>query len=106
MTIFILFSGFDIVQKTCYDEIKNHYVPINVVYFPVKKYDEIIDRYLTDSIHLVFPTTLSVGKNKPLEHACTYQCHGCLFFFTAKNKYENHLKVWTKMPDVIYKFEN
>ena len=61
---------------------------------------------MTDSIHLAFPTTLGVGKNKPLEHTCTYQCHGCLFFFTAKNKYQNYLKNSAKMPNVIYKFEN
>lgn len=41
-----------------------------------------------------------------LEQTCTYQCHGCSNLFAAKKKYENHLKVCTKIPSVIYKFKN
>ena len=65
-----------------------------------------IDCYFTDLIRLAFRTTLSTGKIKPLEHTNAYQCNGCLKFFAAKNRLENHLKICSKMPGAIYKFEN
>ena len=65
-----------------------------------------IDCYFTGFIRLAFRTTLSTGKNKPLEHTNACQCNGCLNFFVAKNRLENHLKICSEMPGAIYKFKN
>ena len=65
-----------------------------------------IDCYFTDSIHLAFRLILSKGKNKLLEYTNAYQFHGCLGIFSAKNRFKNYLETCSKMPGVIYKFEN
>ena len=46
------FSGLDTVEKICDNRIKNNYVLVDVVYFPVKKYYEII--YQTVISHIQF----------------------------------------------------
>ena len=100
------FSGFKIVKKKNNEKVKIGYVPIDILYLPLKMIDETIDCYFTDSIHLAFRMSMSVRKNKLLEHINAYQSHGCLVFHAVKSTFESYLKICSNMPGVIYKSEN
>lgn len=50
--------------------------------------------------------SMSVRKNKLLEHINAYQSHGCLIFYAVKSTFESYLKIFSNMPGVIYKSEN
>ena len=93
-------------KKTNDEKVKIDYVPIDILYLPVKKIDETIDCYFTDSIHLAFKMSMSVRKSKLLEHINAYQSHGCLIFYAVKSTFESYLKIFSNMPGVIYKSEN
>lgn len=93
-------------KKTNNEKVKIDYVPIDILYLPVKKIDETIDCYFTDSIHLAFKMSMSVRKSKLLEHINAYQSHGCLIFYAVKSTFESYLKIFSNMPGVIYKSEN
>ena len=50
--------------------------------------------------------SMSVRKNKLLEHINAYQSHGCLVFYAVKSTFESYIKIFSNMPGVIYKSEN
>ena len=56
----------DLISLRIYKKEKKEeeFQPIDIVYQPVKKYDEIIDCYFRDSIHKAYRTTMSQDKKK------------------------------------------
>ena len=77
----------DLISLRIYKKEKKEkeYQPIDIVYQPVKKYDEIIDCYFRDSIHKAYRTTMSQDKKKDKStHSNSYQCFACNKFFFSK----------------------
>ena len=58
------FNRFDIVKNLQERKEKEEFQPIDIVYQPVKKYDEVTDCYFTDSIHEAYRTTMSQDRKK------------------------------------------
>ena len=63
--------------------------PIDIIYKPVKKEDEIIESFFSSQINLAHRTTFS--KNQKLRHSAAFQCCFCSNDHARKNKFDRHI---------------
>ena len=99
------FNGFNIVRIEFDQKIRQNFSPIDILYKPVKKEDEIIDCFFTDKMSLAYRTTYSTGNEKKLEHGCAFRCHFCSKFFCRKASFDRHLEICSGKPGFIYNFD-
>ena len=76
--------------------------PIDIIYKPVKKEDEINERFFSVKIHLAYRSTFS--KNKKNKHGSTFQCYFFCNYFVKKDKFDRHIKNCTGRPGYVYNF--
>ena len=79
------FNGFNIVRIEIDQKIRQNFSPIDILYKPVKKEDEVIDCFFTDKMSLTYRATYSTGNEKKLKHSCAFRCHFCSKFFLSKS---------------------
>ena len=97
------FNGFTFAQIKLAKKEKDDLLPINVLYKPVKKQDEVINCYFTDDLKNAYRALYY--KSQQIVTANTlYECFYCNDFFTFKPKLERHLRVCGKKPGVLYDF--
>ena len=83
--------GFGIIKKLKDENIQCGYQPIDIVYIPDLQNVQ---------------GNLSIDKKGTVEHTNVYECYGCSQFFGCKRRIDDYLKICSKMPGVIYRFEN
>ena len=86
-------------------KIRQNFLPIDIIYTPVKKQDEIIDCFFTDKLWLAYRTTYNNDNKMNLKHTCAFRCHYCPTFFSRKERLEKHLENCNGKPGFIYNFE-
>ena len=97
------FNSFTFAHIKLAKKEKNDLVPINIIYEPVKKQDEVIKCYFTNDLKNAY---------RALYHKCQrivtantlYECYYCNDFWVTKCRYEKHLRVCGKKTGVIYDF--
>ena len=94
------FNGSNIVRIEFDQKIRQNFSPIDILYKPVKKEDEIIYCFFTDKMSLAYRKTYSTGNEKKLKHGCVFRCHFCSKFFCRKASFDRHGK-----PGFIYNFD-
>ena len=94
------------VRLTKKDQIWKIYKLIDIVYMPAKHFKEKIDCYFTKSIYQAYRGTCSFNKKLNIERTNVYQCYACSDFFPGKARFDLHVKTCSKIPGIIYKFEN
>ena len=78
------------------------FIPIEIIFKPVKKCNEIINCYSSNKINLAFRSTFS--ENGILRHGTAFQCHFCSNCSGQKDKYDHHLDSCKSKPGYIYDF--
>ena len=76
--------------------------PIDIIYKPVKKEDEIIESFFSSQINLAHRTTFS--KNQKLRHSAAFQCCFCSNDHARKNKFDRHIQNCSGKPGYVYNF--
>ena len=76
--------------------------PIDIIYKPVKKEDEIIECFFTSEINLAYRWTFS--ENQKIKHSTAYQCYFCSNYYGRKDKFDRHIENCTGKPGYVYKF--
>ena len=100
------FNGFNVVRIDFEQKLRRDFLPIDIIYKPIKKEDEIIDCFFTDKIHLAYRTTYNNDqKTDKLRHGYAFRCHYCSVYFTRNDRYQKHLDNCTGKPGFIYKFD-
>ena len=100
------FNGFIIFRVDFDQEIQKNFVPIDIIYKPVKNQNEIINCYFTDKIHLAYRTTYNEGtKTETLKHTNAFRCYFCTKFFCRKERFEKHLNCCNGKPGFVYNFD-
>ena len=72
------------------------FIPIEIIFKPVKKCNEIINCYFSNKINLAFRSTFS--ENGILRHGTAVQCHFCSNYYRRKGKYDHHLDSCKSKP--------
>ena len=100
------FNGFTLVRLEFDNEIRRDFTPVDLIYKPVKKENEILNCFFTDKLHLAFRASYNETTEwKTLKHSCAFQCYFCSTFWTRKTKLERHIKHCTGKPGFIYNFQ-
>ena len=97
------FNGFTFAQINLAKNQKQDLIPINIVYKPVKKQDEVINCFFTDNVKTV---SRAVYNNSQGLHTANtlYECYYCDDFFLIKSKFEKHIRICGKKTGVLYDF--
>ena len=80
---------------------RTKFAPIEIIFKPVKRWDDIIDCYFSTDLSAAYRVEWSVGKN--IRHARTFQCYHCNAYYIQKD-IKNILKNVQKIPGVVYNF--
>ena len=90
------------VRKLAENEIKQNFKPINIVYKPMKKLNQIIDLFFPFDEKCLLPDFRKKWQNVSM----TNQCFTCNKFFIERKSLQRHMNVCGSMPGILYKFEN
>ena len=96
------YKRFNIVWSEQSKQIMQKFIPIEIIYKPVKNCDKVISCYFSNKINLAFRSTFS--ENGILRHGTAFQCHFCSNYYGRKDKYDRHLDSCTGKPGYIYNF--
>ena len=100
------FNGFTLVRLEFDNEIRRDFTPVDIIYKPVKKENEILNCFFTDKLHLAFRATYNeTTKWEKLYNSSAFQCYFCSKFWTRKAKLEYHMRNCTGKPGFIYNFQ-
>ena len=95
------FNCFELVRKLAENETRQFFRPIDVVYWPVSKINQIISCYFSRYMRKTYRV---VSKWKNSQRASTAdQWYAC---FIGKKSLESHLNSCDHRPSIMYKFEN
>ena len=96
------FNGFHITRHMLEKKQKTDFEPLDIIYKPVKRLDDILECYFKSAIPLAFSAKdCNVRYNRT-----AYQCHCCNDFIIGKPCVEKHLRVCAKRTGIVYKFIN
>ena len=96
------FHGFELVKILTEISIRQNYKPIDIVYKPVLKINQIINCFFTTSMRNSYRV---VSGNKNVSTTAG-QCFGYNKFFIKRKSLKRHMDVSSHFPGIIYKFEN
>ena len=97
------FNGFTFADIKLAKKLKIDLVPVNILYKPVKKQDDVLKCYFTDDLQNAFRALYL--KSQQVRAASTlYECFYCNEFFLVKSIYEKHVRDCGKKPGVLYDF--
>ena len=100
------FNGFHVVRIDFEQKLRKDFLPIDIVYKPIKKEDEIIDCFFTGKIYLAYRTTYNNDqKTGKIRHGYAFRCHYCSYYFTRLDRYQKHLDNCVGKPGFVYKFD-
>ena len=86
------FNGFLIIRIEFNQKKRREFLPIDIVYKPVKNQNKIINCFFTDKIHLAYRTSYTDGTKNALKHTSAFKCYFCTKFFCRKERFEKHLE--------------
>ena len=72
------FNGFTVVRIEFDRKLRQKFSPIDIIYKPVKKEDEIIECFFSEKMNLAYRTTYSEDKKNDIK---TWYCFSMLFLF-------------------------
>ena len=96
------FNGFNIVKIEFDRKLRQKMSPINTIYKPVKKEDEIIECFFSLKINLAYRSTFT--ENKKIRHGTAFQCYFCSNYYGRKDKFDRHIENCTGKPGYVYNF--
>ena len=99
------FNRFQVVKNLFGKEEKRKFIPLDIVYKPIKSLDQKIECYFTDEIRLAYRALVHKGKLR-FDFMTAEQCYACNAFVARKSALDKHLETCSFMPGIVYKFEN
>ena len=87
------FNGYNILKAEIKDEEKKVHQPIDIVYNPIKKSNEIINCYFTDNLYLAYRSYGTRRKgDETIEKLLLRQCYYCDRYFANLSKFNAHIR--------------
>ena len=98
------FNGFNIVRIEFDRKLRQKMSPIDIIYKPVKKEDEIIECFFSSQMNLAYRATFSENQKLKLKHSTAFQCYFCSNYYSRKERFDRHIKNCTGRPGFVYNF--
>ena len=98
------FNGFTFADIWLQTKQKTDLIPVNILYMPIKKGDDVIKCFFTDDLKKAYRALYLKGSQE-LSAKTLYECFYCNEFWVTKSRYEKHLRVRGKKPGVVYNFD-
>ena len=96
------FNGFNIIRVEFSETIRQTYRPIDIIYNPMRKPDEIINYYFSERLNLSFRASYSGGTK--IKHCTGWQCYFCSNYYARKEKCDCHFENCTGQPGYVCNF--
>ena len=96
------FNGFNIVRIEFDRKLRQKMSPIDIIYKPVRKEDEIIECFFSSQINLAYRSTFN--ENQKLRHSTAFQCYFCSNYYARKDKFDRHFENCSGKPGYVYNF--
>ena len=96
------YNGFHIVRLEFVKRLTQKFVPIDIIYKPVRKCTEIINCYFSSKLNLSFRSNFS--ENSEIRHGTAFQCYYCANWYGRKDKFDWHLNCCVEKPGYVYSF--
>ena len=99
------FNGFTTVRLEFDRKLRQKMSPIDIIYKPVKKEDEIIECFFSSQMNLAYRATFNdSNKGLKLKHSTVFQCYYCSSYFARKDRFDRHIENCTGRPGFVYNF--
>ena len=86
------FNGFNIVRTEFDGKLRQKMYPIDIIYKPVKKEDEIIECFFSSQMNLAYRATFSENQKLKLKHSTAFQCYFCSNYYSRKERFDRHIE--------------
>ena len=97
------YNGFQVVKNSFNKLQRREFKPVDIIFFPTKNIEILPTCYYTTKIENAYTALYSEGEK--IRRALTlYECYYCNKFMKRKGKAENHLKVCSGKPGIVYNF--
>ena len=93
------FNRFQVVKNLFGKEEKRKFIPLDIVYKPIKSLDQKIECYFTDEIRLAYRALVHKGKLR-FDTMTAEQCYACNAFVAGKSALDQHLETCSFMPGI------
>ena len=101
----IKFDGFEIVSVQYRRELQKKFTPIDVIYKPVLKKNDLIHCFVTSDIAKSYYSVCSNNnKSEIARTGYVYNCYYCQKFFVRNDRFKKHIESCSGVPGVVYNF--
>ena len=87
------FNRFNIARVEFSKKLRQTFCPINIIYKPVKKVDDIINCFFGEKLNKAF--RVSFNETSKIKHCSAWQCYFCFNYCTRKEKFDHHFESCT-----------
>ena len=85
-----------------YLKLRKKFLPINIIYEPLRSKNEKNNWFLFNEIHLAYRSTFSKGNR--IKHSSAWKCYYCSNYYTKKSKFGKHSENCSFQPGIILDF--
>ena len=97
-------NGFATVRLEFDRKLRQKMSPIDIIYKPVKKEDEIIECFFSSQLNLAFRASFNDSKGSKLKHGTAFQCYYCSRYIACKDRFDRHIENCTGIPGFVHNF--
>ena len=96
------FKGFGIVRIEYGRKLSTKFKPIDIIYKPVKKWDDVIGCYISTDLATAYRAEYVI--NDKTRHSRAFQCYYCNAYYNKKPRHQQHLEKCLEIPGDMYNF--
>ena len=97
------YNGFQVIKSLFNKRQRLTFTPVDIIYSPTKNAQNLPLCFYTTNIANAYTALYSEGM-KMRRSFTIYECYYCNKFFRQKTKKENHVKVCSGKPGIVYNF--
>ena len=97
------YNGFQVIKSLFNKRQRRTFSPVDIIYIPTKNAQILPSCFYMTNISNAYTALYSEGL-KTRRAFTIYECYYCNKFFRQKHKKENHVKVCSRKPGIVYNF--
>ena len=98
------FNGFRIVAIEQEKKNRKKFRPVDIIYEPVQKNDELINCCFSEKLNFGFRGKFTEGNDIKTKDCLAWQCYFCSSVYGKKDKFKRHIENFTGQSGIVYNF--
>ena len=98
------YNAFYLARLKFAKKLTQKFVPVDIIYKPVRKCTEIINYYFSSKLNLPFRSTFR--ENSKIRHGTAFQCYYCSNWYGREDKFDLHLNCCVGKSGYVYNFNS